>query len=163
MRRPLDGVEILEYGDRIAVGACGSVLLGLGARVSTVASRLSDSRPLPPAQTADKRRLVSPGEIRNALERADVVITSSDVTPLRTHTRAPSQIVCDLTAYGMNGPLAGIPHSDALVQAMSGLAETTGEPDGPPTLCPFPQTEGIAALYAAAAILTPECRATTTD
>ena len=146
MRRPLDGVEILEYGDRIAVGACGSVLLGLGARVSTVALRLGDRWPLPAAQTADKQCLTSADAIRDALERADIVITSSDLTPLQTRTRAPSQIVCDVTAYGTSGPMAGIPHSDALVQAMSGLADTTGEPDGPPTLCPFPQTEGIAAL-----------------
>jgi crotonobetainyl-CoA:carnitine CoA-transferase CaiB-like acyl-CoA transferase len=50
--------------------------------------------------------------------------------------------------------MAGISHSEALLQAVTGLADTTGEPSAAPTLCPFPQVEGIATLYAAAGILT---------
>jgi crotonobetainyl-CoA:carnitine CoA-transferase CaiB-like acyl-CoA transferase len=152
MRRPLDGVEILEYGDRIAVSACGSVLLALGARVSCVAPDDKQARPLPSQQTEGKQRLHDGDRVREAWARADIVIASSDLTPL-TLPRSDAQIACDITAYGTSGPLAGVPHSDALVQAMSGLADTTGEPDGPPLLSPFPQTEGIAALYAAAGIL----------
>ena len=153
MRRPLDGVEILEYGDRVAVSACGSVLLALGARVSFVAPEAKHARALPSQQTDGKQRLHERNRVLEAWAGADIAITSSDLTPL-TLKRADEQIVCDITAYGTSGPLAGVAHSDALVQAVSGLADTTGEPDGPPTLCPFPQTEGIAALYAAAGILT---------
>jgi crotonobetainyl-CoA:carnitine CoA-transferase CaiB-like acyl-CoA transferase len=153
MRQPLDGAAILEYGERIAVGACGSILLALGAGVSVFSPAASRRLTLPPEQTRGKERIESSTALREAAARADIVITSSDVTPIE-HSRAESQIVCDITAYGRSGPWAGAPHSDALVQAMSGLADTTGEPDGPPALCPFPQTEGIAALYAAAGILT---------
>ncbi|MPZ43333.1 MAG: CoA transferase [Betaproteobacteria bacterium] len=153
MRQPLDGVEILECGDRIAVSACGSVLLALGARVSVLASDEAAAR-LPELQRAGKQRLnADDGALRAEFARAHIVITSSDVTRIPRFERAPSQIVCDITAYGASGPLAGVAHSDALVQATSGLADTTGEPDGPPALCPFPQTEGIAALYATAGIL----------
>jgi crotonobetainyl-CoA:carnitine CoA-transferase CaiB-like acyl-CoA transferase len=152
MRRPLDGVEALEYGDRIAVSACGSVLLALGARVS-VFSAGRPPRALPPQQKEGKCQFDGDAARREAMARADIVILSSDATPVQ-HTATDAQIVCDITAYGTSGPLAGVPHSDALVQAMAGLADTTGEPDGPPTVCSFPQTEGIAALYAAAGILT---------
>jgi crotonobetainyl-CoA:carnitine CoA-transferase CaiB-like acyl-CoA transferase len=151
MPQPLDGVEVVECGERIAVGACGSVLLALGARVSMALSVGREAR-LPLQQTEGKQRLGDAEAVREALARADIVIASSDTTRLKC-TRAPTQIVCDITAYGSSGPLAGLAHSDALVQAAAGLADTTGEPGGPPLLCPFPQVEGIAALYAAAAIL----------
>ena len=150
MAAPLAGVEVLEYGQRIAVSACGSVLLALGATVSVAASAAAQA--LPRLQSEGKRRLRAQAEVRAALARASIVIASRDLTPL-PHTRAEAQIVCDITAYGSSGPLAGVPHSAALVQAMSGLADTTGEPGGPPLVCAFAQAEGLAALYAAAGIL----------
>ena len=49
--------------------------------------------------------------------------------------------------------MAGVPYSDALVQAVSGLADTTGEPDMAPSLIGFPFCEISAGIYAAAATL----------
>lgn len=149
--RPLAGIQAIECGGRIAVSACGSLLASLGADVAVVDDPAHPRSELPPAQREGKSTL-SPGDPR--LHRADVVITSSDRGRSPGHERARTQILCDITAYGRHGPLSGSGHPDAFVQAACGLADTTGEPDSPPTLCGFPQTEGIAALYATAGILT---------
>jgi len=150
---PLAGIEVVEHGTRVAVTACGSVLAALGARVQVVDQSESRSHVSPPAQRAGKEPL-STSETATALARADAVITSTDLSPVSLGARPRHQVRCDITAYGSSGPLAGVAHPDALVQAMAGLADTTGDPAAPPTLCRFPQTEGIAALYAAAGILT---------
>lgn len=130
---PLRGMRVAEIGDRIAVAACGSVLMSLGADVVETDS--------------------GGASLSELLSNADVVLHSSDVSPTPRWQRAPSQIVCDVTAYGNSGPMAGVAHDDAFVQALSGLAETTGEPDGPPMIAGFPMLEGITALYAAAGVI----------
>jgi len=150
---PLAGIEVVEYGARVAVTACGSVLAALGARVHVYEQRTIHEYVSPPAHRAGKDTLAAT-DAAAVLARADVVITSSDLSPVSPSERPDRQIRCDITAYGTSGPLARIAHPDALVQAMAGLADTTGDPAAPPTLCRFPQTEGIAALYAAAGILT---------
>ena len=151
---PLAGIDVVEHGTRIAVSACGTVLASLGANVYVTAANASANR-LPRAQRTGKHVLPRDGsdEALHAMVRADVLIASSDLSGACPVLGSDLQIACDITAYGSSGPMAGTPHADALVQAYSGLADTTGEPDAPPTLCRFPQTEGIAALYAAAGIL----------
>lgn len=89
------------------------------------------------------------------LGSADIVLTSSDIAPAPapTSSAAPDQILCDITAFGASGPLAGQPYSDALVQAIAGLADTTGDPSAEPSLIGIPFCEVSAGIYAAAAIL----------
>lgn len=148
--RPLAGISVVECGNRIAVSACGSLLLSLGADVAVVEDPLHPRSAVPPVQLEGKSRLAPGGE---RIRQADILVVSSDLGRAPAHERPSSQIVCDITAYGRHGPLAGVGHPDAFVQAICGLADTTGEPDSAPTLCGFPQTEGIAALYAAAGVL----------
>jgi crotonobetainyl-CoA:carnitine CoA-transferase CaiB-like acyl-CoA transferase len=149
----LQGIKVLEHGDRIAVTACGSVLASLGAEVFYVEHPCPAGVRIPSVHRAGKQFIAShAAAVNDAIVRADIVILSSDTLPAKLRPRPP-QIICDITAYGTSGPLAGVAHSDALVQAMCALADTTGEADGPPTICGFPQVEGIAALYAAAGVL----------
>ncbi len=42
-------------------------------------------------------------------------------------------IYCSISGFGQEGPYRGLPAYDIVVQAMSGLMISTGEPDGPPT------------------------------
>ena len=150
---PLAGLTVLEAGERLAVTACGSVLAGLGAQVSAARSEDDYRKKFPPLH-ADRKRFVA-GEIADTLRtQADIVLVSSDVSPRSTSCRSQRQILCDITAYGSSGPMAGVAHADCLLQAVTGLADTTGEPDAPPALCAFPAIEGIAALYATAGVLT---------
>jgi crotonobetainyl-CoA:carnitine CoA-transferase CaiB-like acyl-CoA transferase len=55
-------------------------------------------------------------------------ITYSDLAHIN-----PAIVCVALTGYGRSGPAAELPGYDALIQAESGWAALTGEPDGPPT------------------------------
>ncbi len=64
------------------------------------------------------------------------------------------RIVCvALTGYGRTGVSAELPGYDALVQAESGWAALTGDPDGPPTKSGLSLADYIGGLTAALALL----------
>lgn len=44
----------------------------------------------------------------------------------------PNLIYCSISAFGLSGPYAKKPGYDLIAQAMSGLIDLIGEPDGPP-------------------------------
>ncbi|MHA1114195.1 MAG: CoA transferase, partial [Alphaproteobacteria bacterium] len=106
---------------------------------------------LDPSVPADRTLL------RRVLDAADVVLTSSDLAGPFADAAAGlddgRRVICDLTAFGSDGPLAGEPHPDALVQALTGLMDTSGFADGPPQGMPAPILEFSAAIYGAAAVL----------
>lgn len=66
----------------------------------------------------------------------------------------PRLVLCRVTGFGQDGPYASRPAFGTLIEAMSGFAHMTGEPEGPPTLPPFGLADSIAGLAAAAAVLT---------
>lgn len=152
----LAGLRVVEFEGRIATSACGQLLAGLGAEVTLV--------PLPTKQIiaeaqrlhVDKRPLLSP-DAEYPLAGADIVLLSTDMpgpgTAFWLDPVSAGQIVCDLSVFGHGGPLAGTTMSEAMLQAISGLAATTGLADGPPVTIGSPLIEMEAAAYAAAAIL----------
>ena len=154
----MKGIRVVEVGDRIAVGACGSLLTVMGAEVILIEPKTDIrnhkwlNRALVAAGKRSLRADTSDDIARALMASADVVIASSDLAALPPYQRPPAQIVCDITAYGTSGPLAGHPHPDALVQAVTGLIDTTGEAHAAPTIIQFPIVEGIAALFAVAGI-----------
>lgn len=161
----LEGLRVVELGDRIGVGACGQLLAHLGATVIFVepkAMRTSAKWRQRATMAAGKLSLVA--DERDAAPVLDVAIRSADVVLLSTDLssrdmavwegdRSSSQIVCDITAFGHRGPLAGHGYSEALVQAVAGIAETTGNRNGLPTVSGAPFLEMESAVYATAAIL----------
>lgn len=64
----------------------------------------------------------------------------------------PGLILLRVTGFGQEGPYAGRPAFGTLVEAMSGFAHLTGEPDGPPTLPAFGLADSIAGIAGAAAV-----------
>lgn len=70
----------------------------------------------------------------------------------RLHETNPGLIVLRVTGFGQDGPYAPRPAFGTLIEAMSGFAAMTGEPDGPPTLPPFGLADGIAGISAACAV-----------
>jgi crotonobetainyl-CoA:carnitine CoA-transferase CaiB-like acyl-CoA transferase len=64
----------------------------------------------------------------------------------------PDTIYCSLTGYGPDGPLAGAPAYDHIVQGMSGLMSMTGTEASGPQRVGLPITDYIAGLTAALAI-----------
>ncbi|MEV7908036.1 CoA transferase, partial [Streptomyces anulatus] len=134
----LDGCLVVEVGASVAVAACGGLLAQLGADVVLVepsqpsADHKWSDRPV---TAAGKRSVVIdqavPGDrelFRALVARADVVLLSSDLADedraLWESARPAGQIVCDITAFGHDGPLAGAPGSEAFVEIVSAVAET---------------------------------------
>ncbi len=63
----------------------------------------------------------------------------------------PGLILLRVTGFGQRGPYAARPAFGTLVEAMSGFAHLTGQPDGPPTLPAFGLADSIAGIAATAA------------
>ncbi|MGX5805490.1 CaiB/BaiF CoA transferase family protein [Bradyrhizobium sp. Arg314] len=161
--RLLNGLLVVELGSRTAVAACGSLMADLGADVVLVEDKKRPrfARALAAAGkrslSFDAARKADRDTLAGLLAVADIVLLSSEGGGIQMEiwedARPERQIICDVTAYGHTGPLAGRSHSEALVQAMAAIAETTGRPDGPPTFVGAPLLDMETAVYALAAIL----------
>jgi crotonobetainyl-CoA:carnitine CoA-transferase CaiB-like acyl-CoA transferase len=160
----LGSLSVIELGSRFAVGAAGSLLAQLGASVVCVepatpssAGKWKSRGPM----VAGKKSLVldrasGAAEIERLVERADVILLSSDTDPqdLPLWEQAPANvIVCDITAAGHSGPLAGVALPEGLVEAMAGIADTTGFVEGAPTTIGTPLLDMHAAVYASGAVV----------
>lgn len=163
----LGHLRVVELGQRVAAGACGSLLAQLGAQVILVeppVPRTNDKWANRPVTAAGKSSIVidrasasGRTELQSLIEDADVVLLSTDLCAderaLWDGPRPRSQLVCDITAFGHSGPLAGKAMPEALVQAHSAVADTMGDRDGPPALIGAPLLDMESAVYAAAAIV----------
>ena len=49
----------------------------------------------------------------------------------------PGLVIARITGFGQFGPYSSRPGFGTLAESMSGFAQITGDPDGPPTLPPF--------------------------
>jgi crotonobetainyl-CoA:carnitine CoA-transferase CaiB-like acyl-CoA transferase len=162
----LGPISVVELGNRAGVGALGGLLSQLGAQ--TIVIELPQLQTTGkwrnrPVMMAGKRSIVldyssSQGadDLERLIDAADVLLLSSDVDAeqrrLWDSSRSKELIVCDMTAFGHSGPLANKTASDSIVQAMSGVVDTTGPMDHPPTAIGTPILEMHAAVLAAAAI-----------
>lgn len=66
--------------------------------------------------------------------------------------RNPGLILLRVTGFGQSGPYSDRPAFGTLVEAMSGFAHLTGQPDGPPTLPAFGLADSIAGIAGASAV-----------
>lgn len=67
--------------------------------------------------------------------------------------RHPEKIYCLITGYGTDGPYAGLPTYDSVVQGATGMAGLTLQRDGTPTYVPMLICDHVAGEIAAGAIL----------
>jgi crotonobetainyl-CoA:carnitine CoA-transferase CaiB-like acyl-CoA transferase len=161
-KTPLHDIIVTELGGRIGAGVCGSILAQLGAtvivpedgrggkaehRTQLIAGKLS--------VRLDARAASDVELLEGLVARSDVLIVSSDVD-----TQVPSyahwlvdrkRVVCNVTAFGDSGPLFGKPYSEAQVQALSGILDTTGNAGAAPTPIQLPLVEFMTGIYAAVA------------
>ena len=118
----------------------------LGRNKRTVTAKLSDP---------DGREL-----FLDLIRTADVLIENFrpgvfekwDLSPQTLHEINPDLVVLRVTGFGQDGPYAQRRAFGTLIEAMSGLAHMTGDPDGPPTLPPFGLADGVSALAGAYAV-----------
>jgi len=95
------------------------------------------------------------------VETADVVIESFRPGTLERWglgydtmaLRNPGVVLVRVSGFGQTGPYADRPGFGTLIEAMSGFAAMTGEPDGPPVLPPFGLADGVAGIAGALAAM----------
>ena len=65
----------------------------------------------------------------------------------------PGLVVLRVTGYGQDGPYADRAGFGTMAEAMSTMAHTTGQPDGPPTLPPIALADEVTGMRGAFAVL----------
>ncbi len=177
--RPLEGLRILDF-TRVLAGPLSTALLAdLGADVVKVEPPHGDDyRHIGPMRAGKsalftvmnrgKKSLVldlgrpEARELaRELADRADVVVENFrpgvadrlGIGAAALRARNPKLVYVSISGFGQTGPLAQRPAYDIIVQAMSGLMEATGDPDGPPTMVGEAVSDVVAGMFASWAIL----------
>jgi crotonobetainyl-CoA:carnitine CoA-transferase CaiB-like acyl-CoA transferase len=176
---PLTGIRVLD-ASTIYAGPIAAMLLGdYGADVLKIEHPSGDpARKLGPSKDGhglwwkvigrNKRAvtlLLSSPEGRRIMEKlvadADVLVENFrpgvlerwGLGPDRLLELNPGLVVLRVTGFGQTGPYAGRRAFGTLVEAMSGFAHQTGDPDGPPTLPSGGLADGVAGIMGAFAVM----------
>jgi crotonobetainyl-CoA:carnitine CoA-transferase CaiB-like acyl-CoA transferase len=178
---PLAGRFAVEIGHSLAGPYAGAILADLGATVLKVESTGKGDHARdwgPPfingdaalfhavnrgklSVTADLRDPATARALRRIiLERADIVLQNLKLGALEAAglgaeeliSEKPSLVVCNIGAFGRNGPRRQDPGYDPLVQAASGLMAMNGHPGAPPARVPVALNDLGTGVWAALGI-----------
>jgi crotonobetainyl-CoA:carnitine CoA-transferase CaiB-like acyl-CoA transferase len=178
--RPLAGLKVLELARVLAGPWIGQTLADLGADVIKVEAPSGDETrgwgpPFAPdgsaayfhATNRGKRSIAldfgRPGDLALAhrlAAAADVLIENFKVGGLTKHrldyasvaAANPGSVYCSVTGFGQTGPYAPRAGYDFIIQAMGGIMDLTGEPDGPPEKPGVAYADIFTGLYGTIAI-----------
>lgn len=177
--RPLEGLRILDF-TRVLAGPLATALLAdLGAEVIKVEPPQGDDyRAIGPMRNGEsalftvmnrnKKSLVldlkqpqAVALVSELVEQVDVVVENFrpgvaqrlGIGYEQLIARNPKLVYVSVSGFGQTGPYAERPAYDVIVQAMSGIMEATGDPNGPPTLVGEAISDVVAGLFASWAIL----------
>jgi crotonobetainyl-CoA:carnitine CoA-transferase CaiB-like acyl-CoA transferase len=111
--------------------------------------------------TLDLRQVEGQELFHQLLDVSDVLVVGNRPSALTrwgldyesVHARHPQLVMLHVSGYGGGGPFSDRPGFGTLAEAMSGFAQVTGQPDGPPTLPPFMLADGVAAQAATGAVM----------
>ena len=169
---PLRGLRVLELATLYAAPQIGAMLGDLGADVVKVEPPAGDpmrrmgvvrdgvsrnwswvarhkrSIALDLAAASDR------ATFSGLIERADVLVENLTAAVRarwgcrfdELHVLNPSLVVASVSCYGLTGPYADRPGAGTLAEAFGGLADLTGEPDGPPMLASAPLGDTLTAF-----------------
>jgi crotonobetainyl-CoA:carnitine CoA-transferase CaiB-like acyl-CoA transferase len=175
----LEGIRVLDASTLFAGPLAATILGDFGAEVLKIEhprgdpvrqhGYSKDGIPLWWKMLSRNKRTItlnlSKAEGQSIMERlvagADVLIENFrpgtmerwNLSPERLLEINPGLVIARITGFGQFGPYSKRPGFGTLAESMSGFAQITGEPDGPPTLPPFGLADGITAQAAANAIL----------
>lgn len=176
---PLKGLRIVDFTRVLSGPFCTALLADLGAEVIKVEPPHGDDYraigPMRNGQSAlfnvmnrNKHSVVLDLKLpeaqalaRDLCAQADVVVENfrpgvaeklgigyADVQALN-----PRVVYASISGFGQTGPSANQPAYDIVLQAMSGLMEATGSPDGPPTLVGEAVSDVVSGLFASWGVL----------
>lgn len=174
----LDGLLVVDFTQVLAGPACTRQMAEAGAEVIKVelAPAGDLSRTLPhlgehrsgyfcqqnqgkQSLCLDLRQPGALGAVKGLLARADVMIENYSPGVIArfgldwetVHALNPRLVMCSISAFGQQGPMANLPGFDNIAQAISGATSMIGEADGPPAMTAFAIGDvgtGISALAA---------------
>jgi crotonobetainyl-CoA:carnitine CoA-transferase CaiB-like acyl-CoA transferase len=181
----LSGLRVLELSHFLAGPYAGMVLADLGADVIKVEDphHLDEARAMNPRDERGesyyfmslnwgKRSvaldLMSPdgkSAIYSLVRSADVVLDNyrpgvmSKLELDHEHLTEvnPRIVTCSLTGFGETGPYSRWPGYDYTIQALAGVMDMAGEPDGPPTKAGISYVDHSGGITAALAICAALC------
>ena len=177
---PLSGLRVLDLSRVLTGPFCTMVLADLGAEVIKLEEPGSgdQTRTVPPfvngeshyfmAINRNKKSIVVDLKSDEGREIALSLIGESDIlienfrpgvmdrlglAYEKIQTEKPELIICSITGFGQEGPMAHAPSFDLVTQALSGVMSINGEKDGPPTKMGIPMGDVGGGLWAAIAVL----------
>jgi crotonobetainyl-CoA:carnitine CoA-transferase CaiB-like acyl-CoA transferase len=179
--RPLTGLRVLELARVLAGPWIGQTLADLGADVIKVEAPAGDETrgwgpPFAPDGSAAYFHACNRGKRSICLDfselpdrvlahrlaaAADVVVENFKVGGLARFgldypsvaAANPGVVYASVTGFGQDGPLASRAGYDFIVQAMGGIMDLTGEPDGPPEKPGVAHADLFTGLYGTVAVL----------
>ncbi|HTR70123.1 MAG TPA: CoA transferase, partial [Mycobacteriales bacterium] len=177
---PLAGLRVLEIGHILAGPFAGMLLADLGADVIKIESDEGDlSRHVGSQEVGghnvyfaslnrNKRSVYldlastdGQSDFHRLVRTADALIVNLRPSAIRRlgldydslRGVNPAIVCVALTGYGLQGPAAEQPAFDYVIQAGTGLASLTGDPDGPPTLAGYSAVDNSSGIMAALGLL----------
>lgn len=152
VERPSVGDDTRQWGPPFVEAADGA---SLGAAYFHACNRGKRSVAI------DLTTATGQAQIRSLAAEADILIENFKVGDLKrfgldaTSLQAinPRLIYCSITGFGQTGPYADRAGYDLMIQAMGGIMDLTGEPDGEPQKCGVAYADLFTGLYSTVAIL----------
>lgn len=174
------GIRVLDFSRVLAGPYCTRILADMGAEVIKVEQPVTgdEARGFPyvisPGNTGyylqqncgkksislDMRKKEAIEILKKLVMLSDVVVENFRPGIMAKYTldyenlKAIKKdiIMCSISAYGQTGPFSSFVGNDLTTQAMSGLMDMTGQPDGPPTNVGAAVGDSIAGAHAFGAI-----------
>lgn len=170
---PLAGLRVLDTATLYAGPLIATLLADHGADVVKVEPPGGDDyRHHPgrmwPLLARNKRSVVldltdgaGREELLDLVAAADVIVLNMPPATLAKRGldhatllgRNPTLVIAQVTAFGLEGPIADRPGNGTLAEARAGLTHITGDPDGPPVLASVPLGDAVTGFAGAFGVL----------
>ncbi|RQS76957.1 CoA transferase [Burkholderia sp. Bp8963] len=178
-RLPLDGIRVIDFSRVLAGPLCSALLGDLGADVIKIEPPDGDDyRAIGPfadgesglfrAMNRNKRSVVidlktADGQAlaQSLCAQADVVVENFrpgvadrlGIGYAALSERHPALVYASVSGFGQTGPESHRPAYDIILQALCGLMDATGAPDGEPTLVGDSVSDVVSGIFASWGVL----------
>jgi CoA:oxalate CoA-transferase len=178
----LEGITVVDFTRVLAGPTCTRMLADAGARVIKIERPGvgDDTRQMGPFVddgSSEYYRFANLGKesialnlkdptdlelVKNTIAHADIgvenfrpgVMAGLGLDPAKLVEEHPTLIVCSISGFGQYGPMHQQAAYDTVIQALSGIMDATGWPDGAPTRVGTSISDIAAGIYGYAGIVT---------
>jgi CoA:oxalate CoA-transferase len=178
----LEGITVIDFTRVLAGPTCTRMLADAGARVIKIERPGvgDDTRKMGPFVddgSSEYYRFANLGKesialnlkdptdlalVKNMIAHADIVVENFrpgvmaglGLDPAKLVEEHPTLIVCSISGFGQYGPMHQQAAYDTVIQALSGIMDATGWPDGAPTRVGTSIADIAAGIYGYAGVVT---------